>query len=164
MIIHDLNSELADKLLAGTKESCIIADHGDIHNCIGCFGCWIKTPGVCVIKDEYANMGELLGKTSELLIISKCFYGGYSPFVKNILDRSISYIHPYFAYRNGEMHHKRRYDNIINLKVYFYGDEITEQEKETARNLIKANEINLDCRVKEVRFLTMQELMEGNLC
>ena len=23
-----------------------------IRNCIGCFGCWTKTPGCCVIRDE----------------------------------------------------------------------------------------------------------------
>ena len=56
---------------------------------------------------------------SEMLIISKCVYGSYSPFVKNVLDRSISYIHPYFTVKNGEMHHQQRYKRDFRLKVVF---------------------------------------------
>ena len=70
----------------------IISDTGTIRHCVGCFGCWIKTPGKCVLKDGYDNLGELLSKSEKLTIISRCFYGCYSPFVKNVLDSSISYI------------------------------------------------------------------------
>jgi hypothetical protein len=106
-----------------------------------------------VIHDKYEDMGENLSKCDEVIIISKCFYGGYSPFVKNVLDRSISYIHPYFTFRNGEMHHRRRYDNHFKLKVYFYGENITDQEKQTAEKLIQANAINLDCSAEKVTFV-----------
>ncbi len=109
-------------------------------------------------------MGGLLGKTSELIIVSKCCYGGFSPFVKNVLDRSISYIHPYFKIRNREMHHKRRYDNIIRMRVFFYGEDITRLEKDTASKYLEAVSLNLDCRLEELRFLTKKELMEGSLC
>lgn len=98
----------------------IIYDSGNIRHCIGCFGCWIKTPETCVIKDGYENMGELMSKCNELILISKCTYGGYSTFVKNVLDRSISYISPHFEMRNKEMHHKRRYNNIIDITACFY--------------------------------------------
>ncbi len=164
MIIHDLVQEEARQALAGLPDSCRISDDGTIRSCTGCFGCWIKTPGQCVIKDGYENMGELLGKTTELIVISKCCYGSFSPFVKNVFDRSISYIHPYFKIRNGEMHHKRRYDNVIRLKVFFYGEELTQQEKDTAAQYLEAVCLNLDCRLKELKFLTKKELMEGCAC
>ncbi len=130
----------------------VITDNGSIRNCIGCFGCWIKTPGQCVIRDGYENMGKLFSQCDELLIISKCFYGGFSPFVKNVLDRAISYISPHFVIRSGEMHHKRRYSNVINMTVYFYGGDITESEMKTAKSLVTANALNYDGRVNRVLF------------
>lgn len=143
LIIHDLRDQDFKKIFSDHIEnSIIISNDGNINNCIGCFGCWIKTPGKCIIKDDYSNMGEYLSKASELIIVSECFYGSYSPFIKNVLDRSISYILPYFKIVKGLMRHKRRYKNNINMKVFFYGDDIKDNEKKTAEELVHANAQN----------------------
>lgn len=143
IIIHDLDQSKFTELYPNIDPDCvIISDNGTIRNCIGCFGCWIKTPGICVLKDGYGNMGELLAKSNELTIISKCIYGSYSPFIRNVLDRCIPYLSPYFVPKNGETHHKNRYDNTLNLSAHFYGDDLTGKEKKTAAALVKANGIN----------------------
>lgn len=164
LIIHDLSNEqfqqIAPKELKDTK---VISDDGTIKNCIGCFGCWIKTPGVCVIRDNYGDMGEIFSKCDEIIIISKCCYGGYSPFVKNVLDRAISYVHPNLVMRQGEMHHKRRYENKFKMDIWFYGTDITEREKETANKLLKRNEVNYDSQVSKVAFLRSIDEMEGEI-
>lgn len=139
----------------------VISPRGEIHHCLGCFGCWVKTPGKCVIHDGYENTGIDMSKCGELIIISQCCYGSVSPFVKTLQDRAISYIHPDFELRKGEMHHKRRYENVISLSAYFYGEDITDAEKETARNLMEANADNYDGLVKDVRFLKSTEELEG---
>lgn len=46
-----------------------------IQNCIGCFGCWVKTPGKCVIHDGFEDTGVLMSQCHELIFISKCYYG-----------------------------------------------------------------------------------------
>ena len=163
LLIHDLEEEAFKKgLLSSMNNVTIVSDDNTMHYCIGCFGCWIKTPGVCVIRDKYGDMGESLSKCDEVMIISKCFYGGFSPFVKKVMDRSISFIHPYFEIRNGEMHHRARYDNHFDLKVWFYGENITEQEKHTAEKLIKANAINLNCSSHRLTFV--QDIAEIKGC
>lgn len=144
MIIHDLSEDAFAEIYCCHDSDTILSDNGSIHNCIGCFGCWIKTPGVCVLKDGYQYMGELLSKCSELLIISKCIYGSYSPFVRNILDRSIPYLLPYFALKKGETHHKPRYENRIALSVHFYGANISDKERITAKSLVDANGLNFN--------------------
>ena len=161
LLIHDFGKQaLSSNLLTSTDDLKIISEDSIIHNCIGCFGCWIKTPAVCVIHDNYETMGKILSKCDTVTIISKCFYGGFSPFVKNILDRSISYVLPYFIIKNGEMHHKPRYDNHFNLQVVFYGENITEKEKQTAIKLVEANSINLHCSFHNVSFVKNISEME----
>lgn len=139
----------------------IIKPQGDIRSCIGCFGCWLKTPGKCVIHDGYESTGIDMSKCTELILVSQCYYGSVSPFVKTVQDRAISYIHPDFVIRKGEMHHKRRYKNIISISAHFYGENITGVEKETARNIIEANADNYDGVVKNVSFYSSVKELEG---
>ena len=134
------------------KNTHVLSDDNTIRNCIGCFGCWVKTPGVCVLKDGYENLGHLLSTCEELVIISRCVYGSYSPFVRNVLDRSIPYLLPYFVSLGGETHHKNRYNNAIDLRVHFYGADITPGEAETARALVQANSINFYVSQHNVSF------------
>ena len=68
----------------------IIKPQQSIHHCIGCFGCWIKTPGRRVIHDGYEDTGIEMGRCKELILISRCCYGSVSPFVKMVQDRAIS--------------------------------------------------------------------------
>lgn len=164
LLIHDLENKEFKKIFPNQlDDTMVISDDGTIHHCIGCFGCWIKTPAACVIRDKYGDMGEYLSKCQEVILISKCCYGGFSPFVKNVLDRSISYIHPYFVIRNGEMHHRRRYKNHMDMRVWFYGENITEKEKQTSEKLVKANSINLDCHVSSISFVNSIEKMEDEI-
>ena len=89
----------------------VIGGNAEIRKYIGCFGCWLKTQDVCVIKDEYQNILTIIISSHREIICSECIYGGLSPFIKNVLDRSISYLLPYMEVRGGEMHHKSRYNH-----------------------------------------------------
>ncbi|NLM42198.1 MAG: flavodoxin family protein [Firmicutes bacterium] len=163
LVIHDLESDYFEQRFSGQLSNWhVISPTTPIHHCLGCFGCWVKTPGACVIQDQYANLGELLALCQEVLIISRCCYGGFSPFVKNVLDRSIPYIHPFFVNKHGEMHHRRRYSNRSRLKVWFYG-ETTEHEKITALGLVQANAVNFWWEAAGVEFYGDPAEMEGRM-
>lgn len=145
------------------NDDIVIENNGKIHHCIGCFDCWIKTPGECIIKDGYDNLGKLLGHCTELIIISKCTYGSVSPFIKNVLDRSLSYVLPYSIIIEGEMHNKKRYDNTYTITTYFYGENITDNEKETAHKFLKAFETALFGTINKTTFLSSSTELEGVL-
>jgi len=138
IIIHDLDDLVIGSILKDNQTDTVVIPHNEkILPCMCCFACWIKTPGQCVIKDGYDNMGELLSKCDQLIIISRNCYGGFSPFVKNVLDRSVCpFILPYFITENGETRHPRRYKNKISYSAHFYGI-FSGNEKETAENLVK---------------------------
>jgi hypothetical protein len=62
------------------------------------------------------------------------------------------------------MRHRRRYKNRIRITAYFYGDGITEEEKRTAENIVRANAKNFYATVERVIFLkSARELAEVSL-
>ena len=48
-----------------------------IANCMGCFGCWTKTPGRCVIRDDATQVYPYMAQSNAVLYISRLKYGGY---------------------------------------------------------------------------------------
>lgn len=52
----------------------------------------------------------------------------------------------------GEIHHKVRIDKKINFKVYFYGENITEEDKKIATRFVEANMNNLNTNYPEIYF------------
>ena len=158
LLIHDLNEEEFTHISADYKEFEIISDNGNIKPCIGCFSCWIKTPGKCVIKDGYDNIADLIHKADEVVIISRYTYGGPSSFVKNALDRCIGFVSPFFEVYMDEMHHKKRYPEDKPITCIFRSDSFTEDDKENAKRYVKAMCTNLHGTVKDIRF------EECNIC
>jgi multimeric flavodoxin WrbA len=69
-------------------------------------------------------------------------FGGLSPDIKAMLDRSIGIIMPFFRYVDGETHHTKRYNKTPNLRYLFYGADMTAREKAIAEKLAIANQIN----------------------
>ena len=158
LIIYDVPAEFIVGVTDISED--ILIDAYQIHRyCIGCFGCWLKTPGTCVIKDGFENMGKGLSEVSEFVLISKATFGSYSSAVKNVLDRSISYVLPFFEIRNGEMHHGERYFNDLKISVVFYGH-MTENEKRTAESLVNANAVNLNAELGKVHFVESMEAIK----
>jgi hypothetical protein len=80
-------------------------------------------------------------------------FGGLSPDIKAVLDRSIGYILPFMRIVNGEMHHAPRHRMSRELRYVFYGAKTSDREKETARYLIAANALNLGIENFSVSFL-----------
>ena len=113
--------------------------------CTGCFSCWIKSPGACIFKDDIAPFTASLKQSDTLYILTENVYGSYSPFVKCAIDRSLSYVQPYFTIRNHEMHHVLTSHTHLQLIVIAYGGE-NEQEQNVLQALVQTNGINMDCR------------------
>lgn len=60
-----------------------------IANCVGCFGCWTKTPGRCVIRDDAVKVYPLIARSEAVLYVSRIRYGGYDTVMKTMLERAI---------------------------------------------------------------------------
>ena len=139
VIVHDLGAEYNEIL----QKKCDVVIHADgkYAPCQGCFGCWTKHPAECHMKDTLQIVCRKIGKADELIIISANCYGGYSPEVKNVLDRSIGVSTPFSTYRGKQMHHTLRYGKKKRIAVYAYGCKTTDEEK-TFRYMVERNAIN----------------------
>lgn len=165
LVIHNLAPDTFKGLflkrpIAGLK---IVENDGTIKTCTGCFDCWIKTPGKCVLEDSYRHMATLLSQADEVDIISQCCFGGYSPFVKTVLDRCIGYLLPAFKVNEGTTRHKLRYDHAFNMTVYFYGSHLSEHEQSLALEMVRANSQNFLPTQFSVQFFSSPQHMAGEV-
>lgn len=86
-----------------------------IAGCTGCFGCWLKTPGTCVIPDDGREAAEKYVRSDLAVFLTPVIFGGYSYDLKKALDRMLPNILPYFGMFSGELHHTKRYDRYPTI-------------------------------------------------
>ena len=82
-----------------------------IRNCIGCFTCWTKTPGICIHKDDMSN--ELFPKfiQSNLVIYASPLYNfTVNATMKKFIERTLPILQPFFEERGAETRHPYRHE------------------------------------------------------
>lgn len=80
----------------------------NINPCQGEFNCWVKTPGECFQKDD---MEMILGNLAEAdiwIFATPVYVDGISGPLKNLIDRFIPLLYPFFELREGHCRHPRR--------------------------------------------------------
>lgn len=153
LIISDVEDEdFYNVLKEKYPNSVIFSPSKPIKHCIGCLSCWFKTPGKCFLDDSFSHMGKYMSECDMIVYVSRCFFGGFSPFVKNVIDRSISYVQPGFKKRGSRTGHFRRYKNKFEYLAVFYGEDITDEEKSTATGICEGNALLWNCRKPQIRF------------
>lgn len=91
------------------REDITIRDK-NISTCLGCFGCWNKTPGVCVVKDD---MKDVLDKIlwADLVIWSfGLYYFNVPGKMKMLIDRLLPLSLPFMMSETESGGHPSRYD------------------------------------------------------
>lgn len=83
----------------------------NIEHCHGCFACWTKTPGKCVIKDDMEELIEQYIKADLIVWSFPLYYYGMPSKVKAFLDRMLPTNLPYMDMNeDGTSGHPSRYD------------------------------------------------------
>lgn len=99
----------------------------NINYCTGCWDCWMKTPGLCAIKDDQEQIIRYIPHVDHLVFLSPILLGYESALTKVFKDRFIPVAHPYIRIHNGEQHHYPRYEKMPNLSFIGIEDEHTIQ-------------------------------------
>ncbi len=94
---------------AGAQTQEVFLAKKKISPCQGCFSCWLKTPGSCVLKDDMEELRPLLEATDLLVLGTPLYYDHITAQLKTFMDRSIPGCEPYFQKDAwGECRHTRR--------------------------------------------------------
>ena len=164
LILHDLDPETAHELFADMPNTKFFCAAKKMVACKGDYGCWLKTPGICIFHDGVEELGKEIALCDEFIIISKSLYGGFDKEIKTALDRSISFILPFFQVRNKEQHHQARYINGEKMRVYIYdANEISETDKALITEVAKANSINMNKSEPDVHFVQDVVSLKGSV-
>lgn len=102
-------------LKAGWGVHTIAVAEMDISPCRGCFQCWVRTPGICVISDAGRAVAEAWMQSDVVVLFTPLTFGGYSSSLKKAIDRVIPILSPFFMKIRGEVHHKPRYEKYPAL-------------------------------------------------
>jgi len=115
----------------------------EIAACMGCFGCWVQTPGVCLIDDDAREVTRKIIGSDLVVYVTPITFGGYSSDLKKALDRSIGLISPFFTRINGEVHHRKRYVQAAKLLGVGIQNKPDEESELIFKTLIGRNAINM---------------------
>lgn len=143
---------------ACTNDTCFIdLSTRKIAPCTGCFRCWVKTPGKCVIRDDAIQIYPLIAQSDTLLYISKIEYGSYDVPMKTMLERAIPIQQAFIRMYHGETHHLQRDVIPKHAVILAYGDD-TPDGQSLFKKLVVRNAYNMNFDRWQVRFCTQESL------
>lgn len=123
--VKDLTSTLK---LQGIPTTCFNLNESHVLSCTGCWGCWVKTPGVCVFVDDARTILDRVINSDWVIFLSPLIMGFTSALLKKMQDRFIPLVHPYIELVNNECHHEQRYDRYPRIGLVYAREKDTDQE------------------------------------
>ena len=107
-----------------------------IKACIGCWSCWLKTPGICVMNDQMSQAYPDYVNSDRVVLLMDTAQGFISHQAKAFLDRTIPHYHPYIEMLDGEFHHVARYERYPDLVFYYDTEGLTKQEEQVIEDYL----------------------------
>ena len=123
--VKDIKGALSAKGVAASE---LVLRDMNYFPCRGCFDCWVKTPGLCVFKDDGPILCRAVLHSDFMLLASPVVMGYPSAMLKNALDRTLPLIHPYLEDVGGEVHHMKRYEQLPSMGLFLEKSRDTDDE------------------------------------
>jgi len=100
----------------------------DIRYCVGCFSCWLKTPGECVAEDSSSAVCRAFIASDFVLFASPVIMGFTSALLKQAHDKLIPTLLPYIGVYRDECHHVPRYEKYPRFGLLLEKGKDTDDE------------------------------------
>ena len=147
-----------DTYLTHLKTSLEVCDHSvsqldlrdlPLRYCVGCFGCWAKTPGECVARDASLEMDRAVINADFVLWAAPLKMGFPAALLKMAMDKHLPLIHPYMVVDQGEAHHLRRYPRSPRLGLLVEKEADTdERDLQIVTDIYCRTALNLKTRLE----------------
>jgi multimeric flavodoxin WrbA len=146
--VNTVSDYLVDFLRINDHEvEVMVLRNETIASCLGCFGCWLKTPGECVIKDAGSQLPRKVIQSDLVFMLTPVTFGMYSSELKKALDRfPCPVLLPFFKKISGEIHHANRYDKYPSLVAIGVLPNPDEESENIFTTLVGRNGINLHAK------------------
>ena len=125
-----------------------------IKPCTGCFNCWVKNPGNCIIQDDGNEVAKRYIASDQVILASPLIMGFVSSLLKNTMDRNIPLVHPHLEDVDSEVHHKKRYDKYPIISFLLEKESFTDDEDiAIVTGIFQREAINVRSSLGFVRFI-----------
>ena len=131
----------------GWEPGTVFLEALSVKPCVGCFQCWLKTPGECFQKDDGQYVAKAMARCEALFFLSPVTFGGYSSVLKHAADRAIPTISPLFQWVGGEMHHRLRYKPAHHFLAVGWQSAPDAESAEVFARLAARNAMNMQAPV-----------------
>jgi hypothetical protein len=118
-----------------------------IAPCNGCFGCWIQTPGVCVVDDDARPLAAAVIGSHVLAVLAPVAFGCYGSTAKRAIERMLPLLSPFFETVGGEVHHTRRYPRFPDYLALGIQRDPNEEGARLFTDLVRRNAVNTRSRI-----------------
>jgi multimeric flavodoxin WrbA len=120
-----------------------------LRYCIGCWGCWVKTPGECVSRDASLEMDRAVINADFVLWAAPLKMGFPASLLKMAIDKHLPLIHPYMEVVHGEAHHLKRYARYPRLGLLVEKETDTDEgDLQIVTDICTRTALNLKTRLE----------------
>ncbi|WP_196598575.1 flavodoxin family protein [Pectinatus frisingensis] len=135
-----------------------------IEHCRGCFACWLKTPGKCIIKDDMEALVQICTNADILLLASPLYVDNITGLMKDFVDRFIVTIDPHFNKdTNGECRHPNRLNKKFPKLIFMSNCGFAERSHfQVVSHWIKRMALNMNTELLCELYTSQGSLLQNN--
>jgi multimeric flavodoxin WrbA len=148
-------AQLADRLIqSGHHVSHLKLRDLKIEYCKGCWGCWVKTPGECVVHDDSAAVCREFLQSDVAVFASPIILGFTSALLKKVNDKLIPILLPYIEIVENECHHFARYGKYPRIALLLQKEAATDAEDlEIIREIYRRTALNMKTTLEFMKLI-----------
>lgn len=129
----------------GFQIDCKEIEKNELAFCRGCFSCWFRSPGKCIIKDAMNGINDKSMSSDVVVYISPVVFGQFSPNMKNAIDRWIVNMLPFIEIRpDGSSMHRPRYSTYPKQIIIGYGDDVYFEDIQIFKDITQKHRYNIE--------------------